>query len=220
MLSFIRLSRAITTGPSRGSPRPLCIGCGTRPPTQSIPSFLSSVWVELSLCEDCYRDCLEVSETADHLRNTASRSVVGHARWLPTHIIALRVALLRALPDMILYQAGSRAHPLQLCMWCGTIACPTNHTWRMAYSDDAESIFPMVTASVQTSFPLHTQCHREIAGALHETHLDLCMASCALWLPLLPELAHYIAAIVCRLTAVDLGPRAIGRCLAPLPWTV
>ncbi len=136
-------------------------------------------------------------------------------------IIAQRIAFLRVLPTMEVYNLSGRdrwADFAPACIWCG-VATSAVDTLRMvkrgqASANDPRALQPLPGGREHLihMLPLHDRCWSETCRTIHTAHLAQCMASGALWLPLLPEVNRLVALFVCRLSAIGVEAAAVDHC--------
>ncbi len=171
----------------------------------------------VKLCHNCFKDCgilcqaARVCQRAQKLPEATSCDTQS-----PMHI-ARRIAFLRALPFMkFITVPGVCGLCPSLCIWCDEqvdigYETSTKVEWDPLACDKIGGPRHQ-RHSTRDGWRLHEDCRESIQRHLRSTHLKLCVASCALWLPLLPETTRQIAAIVCQLTADGLEAAAAIDC--------
>ncbi len=112
-----------------------------------------------------------------------------------------RLTVIRVVPATLVAQMGA-------CLWC-----------RLAQSDAVFLITRrgITTAELASLGPtdgclIHDECLQEANDVVHTAQMERCMASCALWLPLLPEMCRLVGEFVCQLALIDIGEAAAERC--------
>ncbi len=169
-------------------------------------SVAVAVIIVRPICQECYEDCLEVFKKAQSVLNAApAQSCSVPCLWM----VAKRVALMRALPELVLKRREPQYCP---CSWCFNPIFvrggPVLHL-----TDDWEARRPEDKIGLPMNYWLHDKCHGKINGVLHRTHVTRCMASGAMRLPLLPELQRRVALFVVQAMAVGLEAAAVDYCL-------
>ncbi len=219
MRAFIRIHRAIDSTAQHYMD--CCDVCGQadsghrerpiyeeRPESATIARFVPT----LPICDECYTDCNEVCRAAQALiaSHNAGRPKPHPARPVP--IVGRRIALLRALSKTMLFDTPlSRGDPGSPCR---PFTSPSRCTW--CNGPPPYSGNPVCVGQRKRSggavFWFHQSCWDTIGQVVHEEHLAQCMATCAMMLPVYPEIRRVIGAFVCRLAAVGVEAASAGRC--------
>ncbi len=199
-----RQARPLYDEPSRGLDSPMCgLRVSCRPPT-------------IPVCNSCYEDCRAIYEAAK--RRIAAvgwqrAAVVDFLfpRDVSTQLVAQRMSLLRALTDTIIYPARNEVRGPWTCrqvdcVWCGVSTSDSD--WGIRW----KGAMDVVRAGIPRTYRLHRACLDVVNETILEEHLALCMATCALRLPLLPEVGRQVALFIVQLTAIGVEAAAAGRC--------
>ncbi len=153
-------------------------------------------------CSACAR-CLETHRIAAGVLSLAGVS----PGTLAVPLTIRRVALVLALPVLDTSPGPASKGPGdKSCTWCNGSICDTSDPGPLQ-SLCCEGPFHGVPICT-----LHEGCWAAVKGHVCSVWVDRCMASCVAQLPLLPEVRHLIAAIVCQLSGVGVEAAAAQQC--------
>ncbi len=220
--SLICITRATLLDPALPNS---CVACGALTlddewgslyPHPLFPSFASRG--DVALCDFCRAHCHEVCASAVVLMQSSQgliESARSKAQMVPSpRLVARRIALLRALPSVLLCAVESTAH--KWCAWCGD---NTGH--ESSRGLDEPVVIRVVHAGCGMSaalanwarhaFWLHVGCRDMMNAAICATWVDRCVPSLVFMIrPLgeaidvLPEVVRHIASFICQLSAVGI----------------
>ncbi len=163
------------------------------------------------LCYECRTVCDDLCAEARALLDAAHPSLRASNTpqdWADrVPVTAQRIAFLRVLAEMGPIMRSDTAR--NRCSWCDLPICSEPIAW--ARWKDDRPVLARIPA-IRPLHCLHEKCWAEVAKTIHDEHLAQCVDSCALWLPLLPEVCRLIAAFICQLPAVGVEAAAVRRC--------
>ncbi len=195
MLSFIRIGRLISYHEAhRNTPEGICVACRC---DQAVP-YSDGPRSGAPACTGCLQEYKEVRQTA--------RSVTAASTLRPSpRTVIMRVALLRALPAMSITQLPGVSYLIIIgcCAWCRQVV----HSAR-SYTVLRKRFSVTCRRTVFGPRHLHGKCWKKIEEVICAERIALCMTSCALWLPLLPEVCRQVALFVAQLSAAGVEAAA------------
>ncbi len=226
VLSLVRVARVV--GLVASAPD-ICSGCGwgirDAGPSTVHGHISFSYLGPIPLCPSCRYDCYEVCDTAVSLIQFQGPMALVGGR--PAPIVALRIALVRALPEIIM-RVVPRLAPdwSEQCAWCdnyhvsqGTmiVRCVHGGCGRLILA-------PAVAHWARRAFVLHVSCRDTMMATVRATWIDRCASGLVFMLgdstresvDRLHDARHVIIYFLLRLTAdgveaaAAVSPRVLG----------
>ncbi len=119
------------------------------------------------------------------------------------------MALLRALP--VLSAGGDLARlSYAFCIWCAVHVDQATAPVTLKYPQHTVD-----STVVWRAYLMHGECWMEANGIVRREWVVRCMASGAMWLPLLPEVRRQVASFIVQLTAAGIEAAAADNCPVP-----